>query len=191
MSGHIAGLLGPGDRKSIQPMAARDDGVSQDRLHPFTASGVWDEKPLEVALLTEAYRQIGDDEAWLISDDTALPKKRLPFGWCNAVISLGAWQERQLLDVGVDNAGIGRSSNHGRLPPVPSHELGQRCGLHGPRWSSRRLSRLQKRSRWPRSTGFAQAVFASAAFLRMQSSNQKMTVATMRMANMNWWAHRS
>jgi len=72
---YIAGLIGPGDRKSVQPMAARDDEVSYDRLHHFVGSGVWDEAPLEVALLAEADRLVGGDDAWLIIDDTALPKK--------------------------------------------------------------------------------------------------------------------
>ena len=72
---YIAGLIGPGDRKSIQPMAARTDDVSYDRLHHFIASGVWDEAPLEAALLAEADRQVGGEKAWLIIDDTALPKK--------------------------------------------------------------------------------------------------------------------
>lgn len=72
---YISGLIGPGDRKSVQPMAARADGVSYDRLHHFVSSGVWDEAPLEAALLAEADRQVGGDDAWLIIDDTALPKK--------------------------------------------------------------------------------------------------------------------
>lgn len=72
---YIAGLIGPGDRKSVQPMAARDDEVSYDRLHHFVGSGVWDEAPLEAALLAEGDRQVGGDNAWLIIDDTALPKK--------------------------------------------------------------------------------------------------------------------
>ncbi len=55
---YIADLIGPGDRKSIQPMAARDSGVSYDRLHHFIASGIWDEEPLEAALLAEADRQV-------------------------------------------------------------------------------------------------------------------------------------
>jgi len=38
---YIAGLIGPGDRKSVQPMAARDDEVSYERLHHFVGSGVW------------------------------------------------------------------------------------------------------------------------------------------------------
>jgi SRSO17 transposase len=72
---YIVGLIGPGDRKSVQPMAARDAGVSYDQLHHFIANGVWDAAPLEVALLAEADRQVGGNDAWLIVDDTALPKK--------------------------------------------------------------------------------------------------------------------
>ena len=72
---YIAGLIGPGDRKSVQPMAARSNKVSYDQLHHFVGSGVWDEAPLEAALLAEANRLVGGDDAWLIIDDTALPKK--------------------------------------------------------------------------------------------------------------------
>ena len=72
---YIAGLIGPGDRKSVQPMAARDNGVSYDQLHHFIGSGVWDAAPLEAALLVEADKLVGGEDAWLIIDDTALPKK--------------------------------------------------------------------------------------------------------------------
>jgi len=72
---YVAGLIGAGDRKSIQPMAARDGGVGYDQLHHFIASGVWNAAPLEKALLTEADRMVGGAETWLIVDDTALPKK--------------------------------------------------------------------------------------------------------------------
>ena len=72
---YIAGLIGPGDRKSIQPMAARTGDVSYDQLHHFVASGVWDAAPLEAALLAEADAQVGGNDAWLIIDDTSLPKK--------------------------------------------------------------------------------------------------------------------
>jgi SRSO17 transposase len=72
---YVAGLIGPGDRKSVQPMAARGSGVSYDQLHHFIGSGVWDSAPLEATLLVEADKLVGGDEAWLIIDDTALPKK--------------------------------------------------------------------------------------------------------------------
>ena len=72
---YIAGLIGAGDRKSIQPMAARDGEVGYDQLHHFIASGAWDAAPLDKALLAEADRMVGGSDAWLIVDDTALPKK--------------------------------------------------------------------------------------------------------------------
>ena len=72
---YVAGLIGPGDRKSVQPMAACSGDASYDQLHHFVSSGVWDTAPLEAALLTEADAQIGGDDAWLIINDTSLPKK--------------------------------------------------------------------------------------------------------------------
>ena len=72
---YIAGLIGPGDRKSIQPMAAREEAAGYDQLHHFVASGLWNSAPLESALLREADRLVGGEEAFLIIDDTALPKK--------------------------------------------------------------------------------------------------------------------
>ena len=72
---YVAGLIGAGDRKSIQPMAARDGQISYDQLHHFIASGVWNASPLEKVLLAEADKMVGGDRAWLIIDDTALPKK--------------------------------------------------------------------------------------------------------------------
>ena len=72
---YIAGLIGPGDRKSIQPMAARASEVSYDRLHHFIGAGIWDSAPLEATLWRQADELVGGDKAWLIIDDTALPKK--------------------------------------------------------------------------------------------------------------------
>ena len=72
---YIAGLIGPGDRKSVQPMAARADEVGYDQLHHFVAAGVWDSAPLEAALLKEADGLVGDEAGFLVIDDTALPKK--------------------------------------------------------------------------------------------------------------------
>ena len=72
---YVAGLIGSGDRKSIQPMAARDGQIGYDQLHHFIASGVWNTALLEKVLLVEADKMVGSDDAWLIVDDTALPKK--------------------------------------------------------------------------------------------------------------------
>lgn len=72
---YVAGLIGAGDRKSVQPMTARNGDVGYDQLHHFIANGVWDAAPLEEALLAEADRIVGGADAWLIIDDTALQKK--------------------------------------------------------------------------------------------------------------------
>jgi SRSO17 transposase len=72
---YVAGLIGPGDRKSVQPMAARDTDVSYDRLHHFISARTWNEALLETTLLAQADAMVGGADAWLIVDDTALPKK--------------------------------------------------------------------------------------------------------------------
>jgi len=72
---YVAGLIGVGDRKSVQPMAARDGQVGYDQLHHFVAAGVWDSAPLEAALLKKADGLVGDKAGFLVIDDTSLPKK--------------------------------------------------------------------------------------------------------------------
>jgi SRSO17 transposase len=72
---YIAGLIGPGDRKSVQPMAERLAPGEYDRLHHFVSAGVWDAAPLEEELLVQADRLVGGRDAVLVIDDTALPKK--------------------------------------------------------------------------------------------------------------------
>src|SRR5437016_4899988 len=72
---YVSGLIGPGDRKSVQPMAARLSPGDYDQLHHFIADGVWDAAPLESELLIQADRLVGGKDAVLVIDDTALPKK--------------------------------------------------------------------------------------------------------------------
>src|SRR6059036_2301910 len=72
---YVAGLIGPGDRKSVQPMAERLAPGDYDQLHHFVAAGVWDSAPLETELLIQADRLVGVSDAVLVIDDTAMPKK--------------------------------------------------------------------------------------------------------------------
>ena len=72
---YVTGLIGPGDRKSIQPMAARLAPGDYDQLHHFVAAGVWNAAPLETELLVQADRLVGGSDAVLVIDDTAMPKK--------------------------------------------------------------------------------------------------------------------
>jgi SRSO17 transposase len=72
---YVAGLIGPGDRKSIQPMAERLGLGAHDRLHHFVSAGSWDAAPLLEELAGKADGMLGGADAVLVVDDTALPKK--------------------------------------------------------------------------------------------------------------------
>lgn len=72
---YIAGLIGPGERKSTAPLAERAGMASHDALHHFIAVGPWDEAALEEELACQADALVGGSDAFLIVDDTALPKK--------------------------------------------------------------------------------------------------------------------
>jgi SRSO17 transposase len=72
---YVAGLIGPGDRKSVGPMADRLAPGDYDQLHHFVSSGVWDSAPLEEELVRQADTLVGGPDAVLVIDDTALPKK--------------------------------------------------------------------------------------------------------------------
>ena len=72
---YVAGLIGSGERKSVGPMAERVAPGRYDRLHHFVSDGVWDEAPLERELAIQADRLVGGSDAFLVIDDTALPKK--------------------------------------------------------------------------------------------------------------------
>ena len=65
---YVAGLIGPGDRKSVQPMAERLAPGDYDRLHHFVAAGVWDAAPLEAELLVQADRLVGGSDAVLVGE---------------------------------------------------------------------------------------------------------------------------
>ena len=72
---YVAGLIGPGERKSIQPMAERLGLGAHDRLHHFVSAGNWDAAPLLAELARKADGLLGSEDAVLVVDDTALPKK--------------------------------------------------------------------------------------------------------------------
>lgn len=58
---YIARLIGPGDRKSIQPMATRSDAVPYDRLHHFIGAGLWVKAPLQAILRKQANELVNGD----------------------------------------------------------------------------------------------------------------------------------
>ena len=72
---YLQGLLGPGERKSVEPMAARVAPGDVQQLHHFVATSPWDTAPLEEELVHQADRLLGGPKAVLVIDDTALVKQ--------------------------------------------------------------------------------------------------------------------
>ncbi|MRG98503.1 hypothetical protein GF068_42305 [Polyangium spumosum] len=71
---YMRGLLGPGDRKSIEPMAARVCPGETQQLHHFLSTSRWDTAGHERVLLEKAGALVGGKDAHLVIDDTAIPK---------------------------------------------------------------------------------------------------------------------
>ena len=72
---YLQGLLGPGARKSVEPMAERVCPGQTQQLHHFVSTSTWSTAPLEQVLRRAADALVGDKDAVLIVDDTALPKQ--------------------------------------------------------------------------------------------------------------------
>jgi SRSO17 transposase len=72
---YLKGLLLPGERKSVEPLAARVAPGSTEQLHHFIGGSPWPTEPIEAILAKEADRLLGGPEAVLVIDDTALPKQ--------------------------------------------------------------------------------------------------------------------
>lgn len=126
-------------------------------------------RPVGSALLAEADRQVGGNNAWLIVDDTALPKK--------GGHSVGVAPQYA--------SALGKNANCQTLVSLTlaSGEVPVMVGLRlflPESWTSdpagldragvpddHRAYRTKPRSRWPRSTGFAQPACASVACLPM------------------------
>lgn len=71
---YVAGLLAPGERKSIEPVVARVAPGAYEQVHHFVCTSCWDPAPLERVLAERAQAMVGGREAVLIVDDTALLK---------------------------------------------------------------------------------------------------------------------
>lgn len=72
---YARGLLGPGERKSVEPLAAHVAPDDVEQLHHFVCTSGWDPAPLERVLARKAQRLVGGPRAVLIVDDTALLKQ--------------------------------------------------------------------------------------------------------------------
>lgn len=71
----MRGLLGAGERKSIEPLATRVAPGDYQQIHHFVCASCWRAEPLERVLAEKAQAMVGGPEAVLIVDDTALLKQ--------------------------------------------------------------------------------------------------------------------
>jgi SRSO17 transposase len=78
---YCAGLLLPGDRKSVEPMAARMEPervrAAHQSLHHFVAKADWSDDAVLSAVrrhVLPAIERHGPIRAWIV-DDTGMPKK--------------------------------------------------------------------------------------------------------------------
>ncbi len=72
---YLRGLLLPGERKSVEPMAARVAPGNLQQLHHFVSASPWSHARLERVLAEQADRLVGGPQAVLVVDDTALAKQ--------------------------------------------------------------------------------------------------------------------
>src|SRR4051812_38015814 len=72
---YLKGLILPGERKSVEPMAARVAPGDLQQLHHFVSTSPWATAPLEEELVKAADRLVGGPDAVLVVDDTALVKQ--------------------------------------------------------------------------------------------------------------------
>ena len=110
---YVRGLLGPGERKSLQPMAARLGLSGHDQLQHFVASPAWDDGPLRGALAKEADRRLGGPGAVLVIGGTALPKE--------GELSVGVARQ--------DCGQLGRQENSLMFVANTQHSWRRSCGL--------------------------------------------------------------
>jgi SRSO17 transposase len=72
---YVRGLLSSDEPKSVHPIAIRLGLPGHDQLHHLVSIAAWDDGPLWRVLAEKADRLLGGDDAVLVVDDTALPKK--------------------------------------------------------------------------------------------------------------------
>jgi SRSO17 transposase len=114
---YTTGLLLPGERKSVEPMAARVDpsrvGAAHQSLHHFVAKAAWDDDALLAAVrghVLPAMLERGPVRAWLV-DDTGLPKKgKLSVGvarqYCGELGKRDSCQVAVTLSVATEHASL-------------------------------------------------------------------------------------
>jgi DDE superfamily endonuclease len=138
-TGYVQGLLMPGQRKSIEPMAERL-GVPSQRLQQFVADSPWDENTLWGLIRRRVLPHLEPIEAWIVDSD-GLVETGAPFGRGGPPVLRGGGQAGQLSG----ERGIGGQRWGGGRP-------GERPALLAPKLDRRLRPAAPKpgcRPKWP------------------------------------------
>jgi SRSO17 transposase len=128
---YCTGLVMPGERKSVEPMAAitapgRAAAQHQSLLH-FVGQGAWSDdavlSKVRQIVLPQMTRH-GPIEAWII-DDTGIPKKGAALGWGIASVLRAAWQAGELPGGGDAVAGHSPCEPAGGVSAVSAEGVGR------------------------------------------------------------------
>lgn len=87
---YLLGLLLPGERKSMEPIAGRIPGTTVDRIQNFLTDSPWDPDLVQSRLLEEMAGRFADRMGCLSLDDTSFPKQGtasvgVARQWCGAL----------------------------------------------------------------------------------------------------------
>jgi SRSO17 transposase len=104
----------------MAPLAERAGLMSHDALHHFIAVGPWNEALLEDELARVADELVGGQGAFLIVDDTALPKKGTASVGVAPHYASVLGRACQLPDARLAHLVIGRGARARGAAPVPS-----------------------------------------------------------------------
>jgi SRSO17 transposase len=87
---YLTGLLLPGERKSMEPMARRLPGQTSDQLQNFITDSPWNPDLIQRRLIEQMVPRIGSSRGVLSLDDTGFPKQGtasvgVGHQWCGAL----------------------------------------------------------------------------------------------------------
>ena len=128
---YVSGLIGPGDRKSIQPMAERlafgeyDQFASLHCGRGLGCEACGDGTACSSGPARRRQRCRAGDRRHRNTQE------RHAFGGCRCAICFGAGQDRQLPDPGIADACARRSPSHAGVAAVSSRELDEQSGPVG------------------------------------------------------------
>ena len=163
MCDYCTGLLLPGDRKSVEPMAALTAptrvSAQQQSLSHFVAKGDWSDELMMAKIREKVLPAIEAREpiaAWII-DDTGFPKK----GACSVGVArqyCGQLGKQDNCQVAVS---LSVANHHASLPVAQAACICRNSGPTTRRVAKRRVfrtmsfSRQNRKSHWIRSSGRA------------------------------------